>query len=117
VSGPDVYNIDTSTPDEDVETFIERTHMPIAGHDNCTTATRVYPMIEGSSTVNVKLGSHQAAGDGVRWVKPSEFDPTTERKIDTRTTGELHAFRVEGKAKDNWNLTGLDMEISPAGRR
>ena len=34
-SGPDVYNIDTQNPHEEgLTTFIERTHLPIVGHDD-----------------------------------------------------------------------------------
>jgi hypothetical protein len=117
VSGPNVYNIDTPTPDEDVDTFIERTHMPIAGHDICTSATRIYPLLEGSSEVQVSLGSHQSAGDGVRWAQPAVFNPITDRKLDIRTTGELHAYRIDGKARGNWNVTGFDLEFAPAGKR
>jgi hypothetical protein len=63
------------------------------------------------------VGSHQSAGDGVRWSKPNEFNPVTDRKVDSRATGELHAFRVEGKANGNFNFTGFDVEYAAAGKR
>lgn len=112
-----VYNMDTQSPDEDITTFVERTHVPVAGHDNTTTVTRVYPQVEGSTSLKVSVGSHQAAGDGVRWSKPNDFNPVTDRKVDSRATGELHAFRVEGKASGNFNFTGFDVEYASAGKR
>jgi hypothetical protein len=117
VSGDNVYNVDTQTPDEDITTFVERQQMPVAGHDTNTTVTRLYPQVEGSSTVKVSVGSHQHAGDGVAWAKPVDFTASEDRKVDIRSTGELHSFKVEGKAKDNFNLTGFDVEFALAGKR
>ena len=117
VSGEHLYNIDTQAPDEDVRTFVERTHMPVAGHDVTTTITRIYPQLEGSSTVQMRVGSHQSASDGVRWAKPNDFDSAADRKIDSRATGELMAIRLDGKASDNFNFTGFDAEYVTAGKR
>lgn len=117
VSGENVYNIDTQNPDEDIDTFIEREHMPVQGHDNATTVTRVYPQVEGSGEIKISVGSHQQAGDGVKYRGPAPFRPGVDRKIDMRSTGELHAFKVEGKANSNFNLTGFDVEFAVAGKR
>ena len=96
---------------------MERTHIPVAGQDVTTTVTRVYPQLEGSSTVQMHIGSHQSAGDGVRWSKPNDFNSASDRKIDSRATGELMAIRLDGKASDNFNFTGFDAEYVTAGKR
>ena len=118
-SGPDVYNLDTQNPDEEgLTTFVERTHMPIVGHEDVTTITRIYPQIEGKTPVKVSVGSHHYAGDGARWAgEKRDFTPATDRKIDVRTTGELHSWRIEGPANGNFNISGLDVEWQPAGGR
>jgi hypothetical protein len=118
-SGPDVYNIDTQNPDEaDLTTFVERTHMPIVGHEDVSTITRLYPQVEGKTPVKVHVGSHHYAGDAARWAGPKrDFSPATERKVDVRTTGELHSWRVEGPTNGNFNISGVDIEWQPAGGR
>lgn len=118
-SGPDVYNLDTQNPEEEgLTTFIERTHMPIVGHDDVSTITRVYPLVEGKTPVKVSVGSHHYAGDGARWAGDKrEFSPSTDRKVDVRTSGELHSWRVEGPANGNFDISGIDVEWQPAGSR
>lgn len=116
-SGTKLYNIDTQSPDNDIVTKIERTDIPVGGHDNVTTITRVYPHIEGSFPVDIWVGSQQHAGDSVLWKGPVRFNPGKDRKVDIRVTGELHAIRMEAAAEGNFNITGCDVEYSPAGTR
>jgi hypothetical protein len=118
-SGPDVYNIDTQNPHEEgLTTFIERTHLPIVGHDDVSTITRLYPQIEGKTPIKMSVGSHHYAGDAARWAGDKrDFSPATQRKIDVRTTGELHSWRAEGPANGNFNISGVDVEWSPSGTR
>lgn len=117
-SGNQVHNVDTQYPDDPgLTTFIERVSMPMQGHEDVTMLSRIYPQVEGNTPVEVSVGSHHYAGDGARWKPPVVFDPKTDRKVDIRTSGELHAFRVEGPTNGNFNLTGLDIEFVPAGGR
>jgi hypothetical protein len=99
------------------ETWLLRTDLPIGGHEYNTTITRVYPQVEGTSTVEFKFGSQQYAGGPVAWAgNAREFTPGKDRKIDIRTTGELHAFEV--RSKDGFfKLTGMDIEFQQAGGR
>ena len=112
-----LYNIDTQSPEGEVVTSIERTDIPVGGHDNVTTITRVYPHIEGTFPVDVYVGSQERAGGEVRWSKPVRFTPGEDRKVDVRVTGSLHAIRMEAASEGNFNITGLDVEYMPAGRR
>lgn len=117
-SGSDVYNIDTQNPEEEnLTTFIERESMPIVGHEDVSTVTRIYPQVEGNTPVRISVGSHQYAGSGSTWKKTVDFDPRTDRKVDIRTTGELHSYRIEGPSDGNFNVTGFDVEWHPAGGR
>ena len=117
VSGDEVHNIDTQYPDDDLTTFVERVSMPMQGHEDVTMLSRIYPQVEGNTPVDISVGSHHYAGDGAKWKKPVTFDPKADRKVDIRTTGELHAFRVEGPTDGNFNLSGLDIEFQPGGSR
>ena len=62
-----IYNIDPQLPDEAPVSYVARTDMPIGGHEANTTITRIYPLIEGTSEVEMRFGSQQYAGGPVKW--------------------------------------------------
>ena len=100
------------------DTFLMRTDMPIGGHEGNTTITRVYPYIDGSSDVEIRFGSQQNAGGEILWAGGyRKFTPGKDRKIDIRTTGELHAYEIRSTGTDFFDLTGMDIEYSMAGTR
>jgi hypothetical protein len=100
------------------DTFLLRTDIPIGGHEGNTTITRVYPYIDGSSDVEIRFGSQQNAGGEIRWAGGfRKFTPGKDRKIDVRTTGELHAYEIRSSGTDFFDLTGMDIEFSMAGSR
>lgn len=118
VSGTDIYNVDPQQPDAAPESFVSRTDMPIGGHEANTTITRVYPFVEGTAEVEMRFGSQQRAGGPVRWASDwLRFKPGVDRKLDIRTTGELHAYEVRVVDAGFFNLTGFDIEYSLAGGR
>ena len=103
--------------DGDTETSIERTNYPLDGHKQVTTITRIYPHIEGTQPVSIRFGSHDYAGSPVRWKPAVTFTPGVDRKIDLRTTGELHAWRVESIGTGQWKMSGFDINYVKAGLR
>jgi hypothetical protein len=114
--------------DEPFTTVIERTDIPLAGHDTVTSIQRIYPHIDGPGTdietqeydppaVMISLGSQDYANGPVRWKPAVPFYPRKDRKLDIRTTGELHAFRIESTSTDTWRLSGMDIEYVVAGKR
>lgn len=118
VSGTNIYNLDPQKPDSTPNSFVSRTDMPIGGHEANTTVTRVYPFIEGTSEVEMRFGSQQRAGGPVRWSSDwLKFRPGVDRKLDIRTTGELHAYEVRVTGAGFFNLTGFDLEFVMAGTR
>lgn len=99
------------------ETRLLRTDLPIGGHESNTTITRVYPYVEGTSKLEFRFGSQQHAGGPVSWAGGfREFHPGKDRKIDVRTTGELHAYEVRS-LEGTFMLTGMDIEFKMAGGR
>ena len=113
-----VQNLDPQDPDSAPVSYVKRTDMPVGGMEGVTTITRVYPLIEGTSTVQLRVGSQQMPGAPVRWASDYiDFTPGVDRKIDIRTTGELHAYEVRMKGEGFFNLTGIDVEFSMAGAR
>jgi len=115
--GSNIYSLDTTEPEDITESYIERIGMPTNGHDNNMTVTRMYPHIEGKASVRIRIGSQQQAGGAVDWKSYREFFPGTSRKVDVRSTGELHCLRIEMPVDGGINFTGLDLDAVPAGKR
>ena len=112
VSGTSVHNVDTQYPDDaGLTTYIERVSMPMQGHEDVTMMSRIFPQVEGNTPVTivwVVTTTLVTVPDGSSLC---QFDPRADRKVDIRTTGELHAFSVEGPTNGNFNITGLDIEF------
>lgn len=98
-------------------TRIERTDLPLDGIDNVTTITRVYPHIDGTTPVDIQFGSQTHAGGPVSWKPPQTFAPGVDRKLDVRSTGSLHAWRLQSQEEGNWGFSGMDLEYEESGRR
>ena len=113
-----LYLVDTSTvPDNDFQFTIERTDFPLLGDKQVTTITRVYPHIESESPVNIEIGSQQFPGGPITYKSAVVFNPSTDRKIDIRTTGELHCWRITALGKAAISMSGMTIEFVRAGLR
>lgn len=101
--------------------IIERTDFPLLGHKAVTTITKVIPHMTGASNVLVQIGSQDYVGAPVRWKPPVDFNPSKQRHIDVRSTGELHAWRVSSSVRDdgigNWGISGMSFEYQVDGQR
>lgn len=109
--------LDTSSSDDELNTFIERTDLPIDGQVQVTTITRLYPQMVGSSPVSIQVGSQDRANGAIRWKPAQEFDPSIQRKLDVRTTGALHCYRIESIGTGAFRLAGIDVEYQLDGIR
>src|SRR5210317_1800554 len=105
------------SPDNDFNSVIERTNFPLLGQRQVTTITRVYPHIDGNSDLSIQFGSQDYPNGAIRWKPAITFNPSTQRKIDVRTTGELHAWRISSLGKGTWSMSGMTIEYVPAGLR
>jgi hypothetical protein len=97
---------------------IERVSYALEGLDQVTTITRIYPHIKGPGIVYIEAGSQDHPGSAVRWKPGVYFDPVNDRKVDIRTTGDLHCFRFTMKdVNSTMDLSGMDIEYVVAGVR
>lgn len=103
--------------DVDLNFFIERTNFPLLGQKQVTTITRVYPHVRGQNPISIQFGSQDYNDAPVRWKPAIIFDPRTQRKIDIRTTGELHCWRIESIGMDSLQISGMTIEYVKAGMR
>lgn len=98
--------------------IIERTDLVLGGIDTTNTITRIYPHVTGASKMRIQVGSQMMPGGPVLWKPYVDFEPSVDRKVDIRTTGLLHAYRIMATdVTSNFTLTGLDFEYTEAGRR
>lgn len=77
---------------------------------------RIYPKFSGSGTVNVYLGTQDVIGGTVTYGSANAFIIGTDRKIDTRSTGLLHAVKVESTGDVSWKLHGYDLDLAIVGK-
>ena len=107
----------TGTSDDDFAAFIERTDFPLVEERQVTTITRIYPHMSGDGPVDIQFGSQDFPGAPVRWKPAVSFNPSTDRKVDIRTTGELHCWRYSATGKISFDLSGFTIEYVKDGLR
>lgn len=103
--------------DNDLGTQIYRSDFPLGGTKQVTSISRVYPHIEGAGDISVRFGSQDYPGASIRWKPSVLFNPSTDRKIDIRTTGELHAWEFTSVGQNRFSMSGMTIEYSKAGFR
>ncbi len=101
----------------DISARIERTDFPLDGLHKVTMLTRIFPGMIGTTDVEIQVGSQQYPGGPVNWKPAQIFNPATDRKLDVRTSGELHAWRVQSVGTGHWELSGMTFEYQEAGER
>lgn len=103
---------------EPFSSILERTSYPLGGVESTTTINRVFPYMTGTADVYLQFGSQANAGGPVTWKPAIKFNPNKERKIDLRTTGQLHSFRIySDSVKKDFAFIGMDIEYVKAGSR
>lgn len=103
---------------EPFNSIIERTGLILETLDQATTIQRIYPHIESANTVMIQIGSQKSPGGSVTWKPAVEFNPNTQRKVDMRTTGILHAYRIfVNGVQTDFTVSGIDILYVEAGKR
>lgn len=98
-------------------TVVERTNLMFEDNDNVSTITRVWPNIKSTGNVLIEVGSHDSIGSAVRWKPGVLYNPNTQRKVDIRSTGALHSWRVSSINDSYFELNGLMFEFEDSGSR
>ena len=118
VTGTQMVDVDPgfseSADDTRTPTVITRQDLPIGGHEANTTITRIYPLVEGTAPLEIRVGSAQRAGGPIRWA--GDFRTFTPAWIARLTLGPQarHAYEIRSKGRAFFDLTGMDIEFSPA---
>ena len=110
------------------DTMIERVGYPLNGLNRVSTITRVYPHIRAVDDsdqpeaerlkVFIQLGSQDYPGSVIRWKPAVGVFPNHVKKVDIRTTGELHCWRIYSEnTNKEWFFSGVDIEWVDTGER
>ena len=112
-----IYNLESNNIGDSLSTIIERTNLSIGGLDNIVSIQRVYPRIRSDGLVLIEIGSQNYLNDTVSYKQAYIFNPSIQRKIDVRSTGKLHAWRISSIADNPFTFEGLDIEYTTNGLR
>jgi hypothetical protein len=111
-------DVDNTPSEVTYNSGIERLSFALDGLAQVTSIQRVYPHLNGPGTVYIQLGSQDYPGATVRWKPAVAVTASDVRKVDIRTTGELHCFRIFSEnSSDYWEFSGMDIEYVKAGLR
>jgi hypothetical protein len=97
--------------------LLERTGAVFGDQRAVTSIVRAYPHMQGTSPVSIQIGSQEAVGQGINWSDPVLFTPELDRKVDIRTTGKLHGWRLESTDAVDFTFFGMDIEYVNNGVR
>lgn len=102
---------------DNLDTYIIREGFVIGDQRSSKTITAVYPHMKRGYTVAIQVGSQKYAGDPVLWEPEIIFDPRADRKIELRSTGTLHAWKVRSIDNNAFTFSGMDIEYYEGGLR
>lgn len=112
-----LLDISSDSTDGAFKTYLERTDLAIGDKISVNTITRLYPHIRGANRVLIRVGSQDRPGGSIRWGLNKLYYPDSERKIDVRSTGALHCYRIESLDNKGFTFAGMDVEYEAAGLR
>lgn len=77
---------------------------------------QLWPRMRSSGPVNFYIGGQATLNEGVDWIGPYAFDPTTDKYINIYVNTPLPAIRVESTTDIYWELDGLLVDLVPTSR-
>jgi hypothetical protein len=116
---PTTSSVYTLEDDKSVDSnsSIERLGLILGSQIDSTTIVAIYPKIACQGQVRIQLGSMDEAGGTIRWKPYDTYTPLTQRKVERRTTGKLHCFRIESVGSEKFDYSGMDIEYELDGLR
>ncbi len=112
-----LVSMDDNSSDSSIQSIIEAINIEIDQVPDATSITRVYPYMSGDIDVQIQFGSQDFINGPVKWRPAVNFNPFRQRKIDVRTSGKFHAYRISSTSSKNWSFTGMDIEYERSGVR
>lgn len=113
------YQMDVGTEFEGLEVRrqAERTGVDLIGHDGYAMMTRVWPQMDGTGPVQIRIGSQASVTAPIKWESPQSFTPGKDAFVNCRANGRLHAWKIESSDDTRWRLHGLKADWTYSGRQ
>ena len=103
------------------EAYLERRRVSLNTAFETETLLSIAFLVDGDDSFTFNAVTTDAAGDVVTSltdpVNDETFNIATDHKHDVRITGRFLNFRISHNQSTNFNLTGLQLEVGPGGRR
>lgn len=97
--------------------IIERTDLLLGDETTVRSVNRMYIHAEGVDTLNVQLGSQLYPGGPITWKTPVQFTPGADRKVDIRSTGIYHSYRIYVDNPSGFKVSSITFEFVEDGTR
>lgn len=97
--------------------YVEKVAMDFGDPSTMKRLKWLYPRVNGSASMTIKIGWAQGVDDSVQWTSYS-FDPSTDaERLPLRQVGRYFAIRFESSSNQSWTLNSFDIEYEVVGRR
>jgi hypothetical protein len=93
----------------------QRTHLELGNKEDYHQVLQFFPIAEGDS-FSVRLGFHNSVNDAVTWTAYQTFNPSTDRKLDFRVSGNLFAVEYFSEGDVSWKVSGHEAKLRVAGK-
>lgn len=98
-------------------TLLERLNVSLGGFGVVCTTISMHPHIVCAGPVLIQMGASLNPQAGIQWKQAITFDPATMRKIDIRTTGPFHNWRIQSIGNTPFLFSGMDIVYEINGER
>lgn len=98
-------------------TMVQRSNLVLNGSLKTTTINAIFPKIIGGAPVRIYIGSQDYPNSPITWKNHVVYNPNTDRKVNVRSTGNFHAWKVESIDGGQFTISGMDIEYASAGQR
>lgn len=103
-------------------TLLERLSYSIESEETVVSVKSIYPKFDSGALVTIELGASEFHDGPITWQPQVIFDSSTMRKVDIRSTGKLHSWRIasygtQSRGNPPFRLYGMDIEYEVNGAR
>ena len=97
---------------------LERKGLTLDGNTNTVKSVRkLTPKAKGTGAANIFVGSSMSPNGTYTYTAAQSFDPNSQNKVDTRSTGKYIAVKFEQTTDKEFELNGYDLEYEVLGER
>ena len=103
--------------------YVERKVLDFGDASLSKWAAEIYPLMDGSGTINIIMEGTNNAGAPVnlagnsRNIKKQAFNIENDYKVDNRVNGRYLNIRFSSNNSDTWRLAGYSFDYTPDSRR